>query len=221
MPRPEPLRDRLLQLVKLRGIVAVDEATDAVGRSKNAVRAQLLNLEDQGVLQRVREPVDRPGRPRLAFRLTSRGHAMFPQEDAALLTALLRWLADHEHGAVLEAFFADRWASRRRAFLDALSQRAPIVTARHRLQVLRETLEREHFMPVLRHRKQADGTRRVTLRECNCPFPAAVAATRLPCRAEREFLTEALGVAPHRVRYATPSQPGCTFEFEGVPEHGG
>ncbi len=212
VPLDSAPRRTLLEFVKRRGAVTLDEAVAALGLSKTAVRGHLLRLEELGLLERIAASTDRPGRPPLAYRVSAQGERLFPSSDSAALTALLVFLAESGAGALLETFFAGLWAARRAEYQAELA-RGDGDALPDRLRALSAVLERGHFMPRVSH----DGGCGVTVRECHCPLPAAVRATRLPCEMEARFLAGVIGAEPQSVRYASPEAPGCVYRFGDMP----
>ncbi len=81
-----------------------------------------------------------------------------------------------------------------------------------RLSQLQKLLEQNDFMPRIERRARA-GEKLVVVRECNCPLPAAVRATNIPCRLEAEFLAEAVGGTPVATHVAANRADTCRFEF--------
>lgn len=213
---PVPLdsapRRALLELVKRGGAVTLDQAVEALELSKTAVRGHLLRLEELGLIERIAVSADGPGRPPLAYRISDQGQSLFPTSDSAVLTALLGFLVESGAEALLETFFAGLWAVRREEYELELA-RGDGEALPDRLRALNAVLERSHFMP---HISVGSG-HGVTVRECHCPFPAAVRATRLPCRMEARFLADVVGAEAQSVRYAAPGEPTCVYQFGEPP----
>lgn len=212
MPLNSAPRQALLELVKRSGTFTLDQAVAAMDLSKTAVRGHLLRLEELGLVERISVPTDGPGRPPLAYQVSAQGQQLFPTSDSAVLTALLEFMVQSGAEALLQTFFANLWMAR----LD--EYRAELVGSKgdalpERIRALSAVLERAHFMPRISHTTGCG----VTIRECHCPFPAAVRATRLPCQMEARFLTEVIGAEPHSIRYATPENPGCVYQFSNPP----
>lgn len=197
-------KTKLLDLIKIRGEVSVDEATLELGLAKTTVRQHLLLLERQGLLTRGGRKTAK-GRPQLIYRLSNRATQLFPTQEPELLRQLLtRLIADGQNEWV-NNFFREYWAQRTRKFRERLEARGKL-TPKATRKVLFELLEEEGFMPEISEQK---GT--VSVRECNCPFPEAVKATRIPCRLEAEFLREALETNFERVSYIPSGSTTCTY----------
>lgn len=204
----------ILEALRLRGPMRTDALVEATGLSKTATRARLLRLERDGLIARDdAAPRDAVGRPPVVYRLTDDGAEAFPVRDAALLERLLAFLEREGEGSLAERFFDELWQERtdqlRRALGDP--RRASLD---ERLDALVDLLDAGDFMPVVDLVNREDGGRRVRIRECNCPLPAAVRATRLPCRFEARFLADAVGGRVASARMASSRGDTCLFEID-------
>ncbi len=210
-------RTRILSTLKRRGRATVDDLVQALDLSKTAVRAQLLRLEEQGLISRAVPPTPaKPGRPPLTFKVTGKGDSVFPSDDGALLTRLLRFLSDTGETRIMEDFFAELWREREAEYERRLGKnKGRRDSLASRLAAAKQVLAAGNFMPRIERATSAnrDGAPGVCIRECHCPLPAAVRATRIPCKLEAKFLERVVGTAPERVRYTTPRDPVCSFEF--------
>lgn len=203
-------RMRIVQLVKRRGAVTVDEAMEALELAETTVRQHFDRLEEKGLL--VRESVPRgPGRPTLEYRLSPAGERLFPSQDGALFGKMLDFLVKEGYPAVIDTFFRQMWAERQQELVERFDE-AQATTVEERLAIVEEFLAREGFVPEI----EVDDAQ-VTIRECNCPFSQAVRATRLPCRLEAQFLEHALQRDLKRVGYMPDGHPACVYEFDAGP----
>lgn len=212
-----PQRAQLLDAIKRGGTVSVDALVGQGDLSKTAVRAHLVTLEELGFIERAEVAGARVGRPPLAFRVTERARPLFPSIDAGLLTKLLRLLGERGHQDVINAFFEDIWAERRREYARELAARfGADPTLSERLEVLEAVLNRGHFMPRIEicDADEAGRRRCVVITECNCPFDAAVRATRVPCVLEQELLSKVVGGPPTAAKLATSVSSQCVFTFD-------
>lgn len=194
--------------------MTIDDLVLATGLSKTATRAHLIRMERDDVVARVTCQPEGPGRPPVAFCLTDRGALMLPSEDGQLLFALLRFLEKQGAGELVSAFFTEMWAERMSELLEVLgTQDLSSADLAARLSAIEEVLAKGHFMPVINRGMGSDGAQIVSVKECNCPFPAAVRASRVPCKLEIDFLSRALGKRPISTSIATDPKGTCTFEF--------
>lgn len=198
-------RRRLLELVKKRGDVSIDEAMDATDLSRTTVREHFLQLEEEGLVERFTEKGSGRGRPPLRFEITEAGRQLFPVRDGALLGGLIDFLRERGHEDLLQSFFETYWEER----LQEMQKRLRGAEgADRRLDVLEALLREEGFVPNI---QQEEG--RLVVRECNCPFPKAVEKTRLPCRLEAAFYEALFDQRVERVSYIPDGHPACIYEF--------
>jgi predicted ArsR family transcriptional regulator len=154
-----------------------------------------------------------PGRPPVHFRLTNDGGARFPTLDSELLERLLRFLDETGRNTLIVQFFQMVWSERRSVLLKRLgTDDFATVGLPRRIQALQALLEESRFMPLINTTTSPESTR-VLVRECNCPLPSAVRATRIPCRLETEFLHEVVGGESGAVSLASDRAGTCSFEF--------
>jgi predicted ArsR family transcriptional regulator len=213
MKRAEEPRQIVLDLLRRRGPMSIDALGPLLELSKTATRAHVLRLEKDGLVRRVEAEPDGPGRPRVRFTLTERGGAAFPTADADVLERLLSFLESAGQARLIEKFFEELWSERRSLLLETLDTDAfADAPLSKRLRHLERLLERSQFMPRIERRARADG-KLVVVQECNCPLPAAVRATKIPCRLEAEFLANVVGGKALDARVAADRSDTCTFEF--------
>lgn len=211
-------RARILELLKLQGAQRVDDIAAALSLSKSTVRAHLLRLEENRLIQRYFVPSDGPGRPALAFELSAEGHAHFPNDDGSVLTDLLNFLKQNSEEALIQQYFTSMWTQRERELETIAGDALENLSLEQRKLVTLELLQRHGFMPELIPDDESPDGSHFVVRECHCPFPAAVRATRIPCRLERAFLSKALGVPVQTMDLADePGEGHCDFFF-GVLE---
>src|SRR5690625_1676904 len=211
-------RARILELLKLQGALRVDDIAASLSLSKSTVRAHLLRLEEGKLIQRHFIPNAGPGRPALAFELSADGHAQFPNDDGSVLTDLLNFLKAQSEESLIKQYFSTMWAQRERELEEIAGDQLENLTLEERKAATLALLQRHGFMPEIIADESAQDGSQFVVRECHCPFPAAVRATRIPCRLERAFLAKALGVPVHATDLAEePGQGHCDFSFVVAP----
>jgi len=200
-------RRELLQIIKRRGSLSVDEAMEALGMARTTVREHLLQLKEKDLVTRTVERQGR-GRPSHRYEMTRRAKMLFPSRDGELLARLIEFLRDEGRQSLVKTFFEQYWTRRTDVVKQKLQDVAPDDLAA-RLDVLRKILEKEGFMPEMTH----DGNH-VSVRECNCPFPESVKETRVPCQLEKTFFESIFGAELDRVSYIPDGNSACTYEIE-------
>lgn len=216
---PSSPRRQVLDAIKLADVATVDQLVPELGLSKTALRAHLLTLESEGLLERVAVDPGRAGRPPLAYRISARANGLYPTLESELLNELLSFLSSEGKGQIVEGFFERLWQKRRYEF-DAELARQPDTESADKLAALQRVLERNHFMPkieIVRLPRAAENEREKTcvrVSECHCPLAAAVDDRGLPCRMEARFLASIIGVAPKSIKIAPGHLGHCVFLFE-------
>ncbi|MFT5429506.1 MAG: putative ArsR family transcriptional regulator [Myxococcota bacterium] len=206
-------RTTILSALRQHGSLTIDALMDRLTLSKTATRAHLTRLERDGLVTRVSPKISGPGRPPVSFRLTNDGGARFPTLDSELLERLLTFLGTAGRNDLIVQFFQSVWSERRSALLNDLeTDDFSAVDLPRRLRALERLLAESRFMPQIETTATPASTR-VLVRECNCPLPAAVRATRIPCRLESEFLREVIGGESLAVSLASDRADTCSFEF--------
>ena len=205
----------ILTLLRRRGVLSIDELVEASGLSKTATRSHLVRMERDGEVERRAADTTGPGRPPAVFGLTELGASAFPSHDDDVLFRLLGFLEDRAENELITEFFTELWNARTRALLDDMGIEAPMeASLDDRISALDAMLTQQSFMPEIRRTPCEDGSETITVRECNCPLPAAARASRVPCRLEVEFLAKVLGARPRSVSIARTRDGACDFEFE-------
>jgi len=203
-------RRELLQIIKRRGSLTVDEAMDALGMARTTVREHLLQLKEKGLLDRTVERKGR-GRPGHRYEMTRRAKVLFPSRDGELMGRLVRFLNERGAEDLVQTFFESYWNDR----TEAVKQKLKDVASGDiddKVETLRQILEEEGFMPQISREDN-----QVTIRECNCPFPESVKESRIPCRLEEEFYQEIFGGELERVSHIPDGNSSCSYEVEAEP----
>lgn len=199
-------RRELLQLVKRRGSLSLDEAMEALDMARTTVREHLLRLERKGLVERSTERHGR-GRPSLRYEMTPKAKILFPSRDGELMGQLLAYLQEEGADQLVATFFETYWNERTRRVKEQL-EGVSEDDLEKRLELLAEILEEEGFMPKIE--RTDDG---ITIRECNCPFPESVKQTRIPCQLEAAFYEALFGAEVERSNYIPDGHPACTYEL--------
>lgn len=202
-------KQQLIELLKREGLLTVSELMDATGLARTTLRDHLSRLEHQGLVTSSRRR-EGPGRPALQYELTSAGHSLFPDQSGPLLRELISFLQDRDDVETIEAFFQSVWEKMTDTARERIqSSDAESLTAS--LEQIKSLLEEKGFMPEIREAVDEEGT--CTVEACNCPFPAAVRKTSLPCQLEIGFYEEVLDAEVERVSYIPDGDPACTYRI--------
>lgn len=197
-------KTKILDLIKSRGELSTDEAAQELGLAKSTTRQHFQILLRQGLVTSHSKKQPK-GRPLIFYTLTDQADHLYPTKDPELLGQLLTKLIQEGHTQWVEQFFEDYWQQKFNRFEKRLSLRKSASPQVAR-QVLLDILKEDGFMPEI-HSKGGQ----VSLKTCNCPFPEAVKATKIPCRLEAEFLKKVLNKNLKRTEYIPSGESSCTY----------
>jgi len=201
----ESQRSLLVEL-KRRGEATLVEVADAVDLASETVREHLNALTARGLVERVGRRRNGPGRPRIVYGLSDRGEALFPNREGALLGELASHLVASGREDVLEEFFEWRIGEQR----DSAESRLRGLEGVERVEEVARILSEQGFMAEV----EEDEGGALLLRLCHCPLKELVEASRLPCRAEIEFVEELLGESLAREAWIPEGDHSCTYRLE-------
>lgn len=202
-----PKKD-LLDLIKQKGTVSMDEAVTHTDLAKTTLREHFLQLERDGYIRReyIRSG---PGRPSLQYQITPKGNRLFPSSESDLIREMLKFLKKQGDEQTIEQFFESFWEKRLKIARNRMDE-ASENDLKSRLGKLKEFLEEEGFMPEV-DSDSNDGT--ITIKECNCPFSEVVKETRLPCKLEAMFYRKLFNKNVERTSYIADGDFSCTYEI--------
>jgi predicted ArsR family transcriptional regulator len=204
-------KGRILSLLQARGGMTADELARELGVTANAVRAHLLALERDGLVQphTVRRG---PRKPSFAYTLTPAGERVFPARYDLLVNALLDAIAaraGQDAAAELEQLLRSaghHLARPHRGALAALSREERLQQVLALLQRLGGAAEAE--------RAGGNGTSQVVwLRSTHCPFSAVVVQHPQVCLVLEALLASLFGDAIVREVCEKAPTPRCRFEL--------
>jgi len=196
-------RRALLDTMKRRGEVRVDELAEALGVTVSAVRQHLSSLQADGwVLHRqVRAG---PGRPHHLYRLSPEGDRLFPRAYAAITIDLLAE-AEAEDPEIVERMFERRRARRvERAQVRLAGKSLP-----ERVHELTRILDEDGYLAEVID--LGDGRFRIV--EHNCAILAVASKYGTACGTELAFIREVLPDAHvERVAHLLAGGHVCAYE---------
>lgn len=201
-------KKQLLELIKRKGTVSIDEAVAHTELAKTTLREHFLQLERDGYIKRdyVRSG---PGRPSLEYQMTQKGNNLFPSYESALIKELLNFLKTKGERQTIEEFFRAFWEKRIEKAQLRMDQTSES-NRQSRVEALIQMLEEEGFMPEFN--LDAD-TQSLTIKECNCPFSEVVKETRLPCKLEAIFYKRLFNEKVERTSHIAEGDYSCTYNI--------
>lgn len=199
---------RILERLKIRGPLSIDDLTLWLKKPKTAVRRVLLDLEEKQLLERNSVNLGR-GRPIVQFQLGPKANAYFPSQEAAVLSELLQHLVDHGQRQLLEEFFRQFWERKFERVMSKLATRKSR-DLKDRIAALHEVLGEDGFYAHSKHLKSTGG---MQLRESHCPIAAVASVIDIPCRLEAELISRVLKMDCSMAEPMNARQKDCVFEF--------
>lgn len=201
-------KKEILDLIKRKGTLSADEAVKQTDLAKTTLREHFIQLERDGYIDReyIRSG---PGRPSLRYRLTNKGNSLYPSYESVLIKELLIYLKNRGEEETIEDFFEEFWENRlqkARKRMNGTSQH----DLKQKLQELSRMLQEEGFMPEMEH---DDKGKKLTLKECNCPFSEVVKETRLPCKLEAMFYKKLFGDGVERTTHIAEGDFSCSYDI--------
>jgi predicted ArsR family transcriptional regulator len=197
-------RGKLLLLL-CRGPRTVNELTAELGITDNAVRAQLANLQQTGL---VRQVGLRPGtrKPHVDYELTPQARDLFPQAHEPVLRALVDVLRERLPERESRALMKEAARRLLAPCTVNLRERKPAARADELVRRVKA------LAPGLSLEEAQDHYR---VRACACPLASVTATHPEVCTVLAEVLSELLGT---KVREACDrnESPRCCFELDQI-----
>ncbi len=201
-------KKEIVDLIKRKGTLSIDEAVEHIELAKTTLREHFLQLERDGYVEReyIRSG---PGRPSLQYQLTPKGNSLFPSSESALIREMIKYLKSKGEEQTIEDFFEVFWEERLEKARKRIDE-APESDPEVRIKILMEMLEEEGFMPEF---ELDENTEKLTVKECNCPFSEVVKETRLPCKLEEMFYKKLFNENAERTTYIAEGDHSCTYNI--------
>jgi predicted ArsR family transcriptional regulator len=197
-------RERILNILKERGQVTVDELSRELSLTAVTVRHHLDILRGEGL---VSTPISRrrkaPGRPKHVYMLTEKASELFPKRYDRLTTQIL--------DEVRMLFSPDEVDQMMRRIGERIAGRASLPSGDDfeiRFVAAVEYLDELGYMP----RWERDGDGGYILHIANCPYERVALQDREVCTIDLALLTRLLGTAPQRVASAAQGDHQCSYE---------
>ena len=196
-------RMRILQLLKMRAGMTVNQLTDALPISQMGIRQHLAILESENLVEYHREKQKR-GRPRHIYRLTEEANGLFPTAYANFAVGLLHEVAKFNGPGFINKVFKERMKSQ----LQTYQQRLHGKNLSERVKELARIRDEEGYMASF-----DEGEDDYLLIEHNCPI--AVIAEEYPhvCEIELGLFRQSLGAKVVREEYLMQGSHRCCYRI--------
>ena len=191
----------LIALKKAPGALTARELAAQFGVTPNALRRHLDALEADALVRYDRE-VRGVGAPVHAYSLTPAGEALFPQEYAPVLEAVLSTLREVAGPEGVRTAIRRQWAP----FVDGAGSRLAELPLEERAQLVAELRSSQGYMA-----EAGADARGVRVREHHCAVRDVVARFPEICAAEQELMEELLGVPVERTQYIPAGCAVCEY----------
>jgi predicted ArsR family transcriptional regulator len=206
MPMQDRTADRLLYALKARGPQTAAALAKRLKITPVAVRQLLARLTSDGLVQHEdrREGV---GRPRRHWRLTTAGHARFPDNHAGLTAELLESVGAVFGEKGLEQLISQREAATLAAYREALRPVKGLAARAARLAKIRSA---EGYMAQVVQEGDA-----ILLVENHCPICVAATKCQAFCRSELAIFRDVLGpgVTVERLEHLIEGARRCVYRI--------
>ena len=196
-------RRTILQALKKRGELRVEDLAELLEVTPSAVRQQLAGLMADGLIA-FREQKGGPGRPRHLYRLAPAAESLFPKMYSELTNELLDYIGDSDPGLVDELF-----ERRRQRRVEGARSRLAGRPFAERVSVLASILDEDGYLADFE--RQGDGSWRIV--EHNCAILGVATRFGQACSSEIGFLREAMPDAViERVAHMMAGAHMCAYE---------
>ncbi len=201
-----PATDRLLFLLKTSGLNTTAALARKLSITEEAVRQQLLRLQEQGLVRATPEIRGR-GRPRQLWDLTPAANRRFPDAHPQLTSQLIQTIRTALGERALERVIAARGEELVRNYTFALQDAPEFPERMERLVSLRNA---EGYMAECRKEKED-----YLLIENHCPICAATGVCQKLCRSELELFSKVLGpsVDVQREEHIVSGSRRCVYRI--------
>lgn len=195
-------RQRILEIIKMRGQATVNELTRELGLTPVTIRHHLDVLYRDGLIgpPQVLHKAG-PGRPQHIYRLAGEAEELFPKKYDRLTDALLEELEARMSSEELDAIIkgvAERMASQ--------------VSAEGDLSVrLGALLEFLNGLGYLATAQEEEGGYRIAV--ANCPYARVARRHALPCKVDVRLIALVTGVEPEWVQQIATGSERCVYRL--------
>jgi predicted ArsR family transcriptional regulator len=200
--------DRLLFLLKTRGRQTAAELGARLQITPEAVRQQLLQLSDGGLVH-AKSEVRGVGRPAQIYHLAPAAQKRFPDAHAELTAQLIGEIREVLGEDALEKLIGARETATRKRYAALLgNEQSPI----KRVARLAKIRNKEGYMATWEREKEGDS---LLLVENHCPICAAASACTGFCRSEQSIFEHVLGrdVRVERIEHLLAGARRCAYRI--------
>jgi predicted ArsR family transcriptional regulator len=198
-------RQQILEILKRKGEVTVQDLSDELGLTSVTVRHHLEILRSEGYITdpEVRRS-NRPGRPRYVYRLTSTAADLFPNNYSGLASALLE--------AINECVSPEEYATMMEKAAEHMAENADQLpdNPEDRVNSVTTFLNQQGF--VSRWEKQDPGRYHIIV--SSCPYHHVSQQHDEPCMIDHHMIQLLVGTDIERLQNEAKTSGLCVYEVE-------
>jgi predicted ArsR family transcriptional regulator len=197
-----PTKDSIIELLKKRGSMTVDELSKELNITPMAIRQHLRYLEKRDFVEYIEEKQS-VGRPTFLYRLTSKANDLFPKPYRDFIMHTFKDIEKNDGRKKVDDIF--RWRKER-----LMQQRGAALADkkifRDKVYALRDILETEGYFAEI---EETDGSYK--LRQFNCPTSEIGLDYREACNYELQLYKELLRNNVTRSQCIAEGNNSCTY----------
>ena len=196
-------RMRILQLLKMRSSMTVNQLTEALHISAMGVRQHLTILEEEGLVEYHSEKHGR-GRPHHLYSLTDNANSLFPTTYANFAVGLMHEVAKFNGPGFINKVFRSRMKSQLQMYQERLDSKDLV----ERIKELARIRDEEGYMA-----RFDENDTDYLLVEHNCPIAAIAQEYPHVCEIELGLFRQSLGTKVHRVEHLMQGSHRCCYRI--------
>ena len=196
-------RMRILQLLKMRNSMTVNQLTDALNISSMGIRQHLSILEGEGLVKFHQEKQER-GRPHYIYSLTNEANTLFPTTYANFAVGLMQEVAKVNGPGFINKVFRNRMKSQLKMYQERLQGKNIV----ERIKELAHIRDEEGYMA----RFDENDTDYVLI-EHNCPIAAIAEEYPHVCEIELALFRQSLGTKVYRIEHLMQGSHRCCYRI--------
>jgi predicted ArsR family transcriptional regulator len=199
-------KKKILWHLKAHGESGLEELSGALKISKMAVHKHLASLEERGIVETSQTTRGKVGRPRVIYKLTSKGNTTFPRAYGAVATCALKFIEKKLGRKAVEQVLRERQSEVFERYKPELED----LEFDERVKKLAELRDGEGYMAEPR---KLSGSKYVMF-ENNCPIIQLAQDYWEACTTETELFENLLHAKVETTHRAAKGDLVCRFVIE-------
>lgn len=196
-------RMRILQLLKMRSQMTVNELEAALDISQMGIRQHLAILKTEGLVE-YRQQKQGRGRPPYVYRLTAAANSLFPTTYATFAVDLIHEVAKFNGPGFINKVFRGRMQTQLQTYQRRLHEKK----LPERVKELAQIRDEEGYMA---HVEETEDD--YILSEHHCPIAAIAHEYPHVCEIELALFRRSLGTKVHREEHLIAGSHKCCYRI--------